>query len=294
MTIAIILILGRAAISNAQDCVIPPRDCTGTTAHCVQLVAFKPVTGTGYDNYPINGETATNQYRSYARRDLMMLVKHASAVVACKAKGWTPGNGLAIGLGDMSEKSGAIPGTSNGHPGHPKGTHVNGRDMDIAYYQLTSANNRLRAVCPHTSNNKDVKHCTGTPNNLDVRRTALFIGTLLTSDRVRVIGVDGRIEPVLVPEIKALCRAGLLPQLACNRLGKIASETSDTGKGWFRHHHHHLHVSLKKIGGRPAPADRIAPDNIAVTREINMLSREGILGHALTIQPEDEENNQDD
>jgi hypothetical protein len=96
---------------------LPARDCTGTT--CGQLVTFNPRTNTAWDDYPINGETAANQYRSYLRRDLMMLVAYATSKVACKAAAWTGGNGGALGLGDMSEASGAIPGASIGQPGHP-------------------------------------------------------------------------------------------------------------------------------------------------------------------------------
>lgn len=285
-TISFALIIGATAAISAQTCVIPARDCVGSADYCTALVPFEPVSGLGYDNYPINGETAKNQYRSYARRDLTMLVKHAAAVVACTAKGWSPGNGLAIGLGDMSEKTGAIPGTSDNDPGHPKGTHINGRDMDIAYYQLTGTNNQLRAVCPHIAKNKNVKHCTGVPDNLDVRRTALFIGTLLTSDRMRVVGVDGKIEPLVIPEMLKLCEQGILPKIACQRQIKVLSETTNTGKGWYLNHHHHLHISLKKVGGKPAPTDVIAPGNAAVSSEIERLSREGLLGHALIVNPD--------
>ena len=83
------------------------------------LVPFDPDTGYGYWDYPLNGETETNQYRSYVRRDVMMLVKYAAAMTACQSEGWSFGNGGPLGLGDMSEADGAIPGTSVGSPGHP-------------------------------------------------------------------------------------------------------------------------------------------------------------------------------
>ena len=35
-------------------------------------------------------------------------------------------------------------GTAIGSPGHPQGTHVNGNDIDLAYYQVNTANNYLR------------------------------------------------------------------------------------------------------------------------------------------------------
>ena len=277
-----------AGVSQSEPCPIPPRDCSGSAAYCTTLLPFEPAAGSGYENYPINGETPQNQYRSYVRRDLMMLVKHASAVVACKARDWPDGNGHPIGLGDMSERNGAVPGTSIGRPGHPRHTHLKGRDMDIAYYQRTGPNNRLRAVCPHrNSAGANVHHCTGAPTALDVRRTALFVGTLLTSARTRKVGVDGRIRPLLEPEIRALCRAGTLEQSACDRLNDLAAETTDTGLGWFRHHHHHLHVSFLKINGTGvvAPAagtdESIVPGGRPSRAELERLRKARIRGHVM-------------
>ena len=159
---------------------LPTRDCT---TGCSTLVTFNPRTTAYYDDYPINGETTTNQYRSYLRRDLMMLVKYATAVVDCKAAGWAGGNGMPLGLGDMSEGNGAIPGTSIGQPGHPQGTHVNGNDMDIAYYQNQGPNNFLRPICEHVQNGQDQYHCVGAPTRLDVWRTALALGAMFESVR---------------------------------------------------------------------------------------------------------------
>jgi hypothetical protein len=271
----------------SHTCSLPPRDCTGTTAHCTALVPFTPVTGPGYDNYPLNGETATNQYRSYTRRDLMMLIKYATAVVDCKAAGWTPGNGKPLGLGDMSEADGRTPGSAAGNPGHPRGTHERGRDMDIAYYQTRGVDNHLRAVCPHHIAGRNVNHCTGQPTILDVRRSALFIGTLLTSDRTRVIGVDGRIEPLIAPAMRALCADGTLQQVACNRLSKLASETTNTGNGWYRHHHHHLHIAFKRIGTAgtaPMAVDEdltIAPGRSDIAAELRRLEARRARGHII-------------
>ena len=109
---ALVLISMTAALvvtsssAGAQQCQVPPRDCK---TNCGRLVPFEPVMGPGY-------ETTHSQYRSYLRRDLMMLVKHAAAVVHCRAATWTPGNRKPIGLGDMSEANGAIPGTSVRNP----------------------------------------------------------------------------------------------------------------------------------------------------------------------------------
>ncbi len=251
------------------DCTaqLPERDCKGTAAYCGELSAFNPKLGAGYDDYPINGETASNQYRSYARRDMQMLIKWAGAYVDCKTKGWNTGNGGPIGLGDMSEANGAIPGTSIGQPGHPQGTHLNGNDMDIAYHQAGTPNNYLRSVCEHKINGKDQYHCTKPPHLLDLWRTTMFLGALFSSQTVRVIGVDGQVGPLVEAAMPSLCATGWLPQYSCDAMiGKYASqkqyglvfETTNTGQGWYQFHHHHLHISLN--GKVPSNPTAIAPE----------------------------------
>lgn len=251
------------------DCsgVLPKRDCTGTAAYCGELSSFEPKYGTGYEDYPINGETASNQYRSYARRDMQMLVKYAAAYVDCKAKSWNTGNGGVLGLGDMSEANGAIPGTSVGQPGHPAGTHVNGNDMDIAYFQAGTPDNKLRPICTHVSGGKDQYHCVAPPDKLDLWRTSLFLGALFSSEIVRVIGVDGQVGTLVEQTMLSLCASGWLPQYSCDNMqGKfgtakqygLAYETVDNGYGWYYFHHHHLHVSLN--GKVPTNPTAIFPE----------------------------------
>jgi hypothetical protein len=220
---------------------LPTRDCS---SGCSTLVTFNPRTNTAWDDYPINGETATNQYRSYLRKDLMQLVAYATSVTSCKAASWT-GNGGALGLGDMSEANGAIPGASIGQPGHPPGTHVNGYDIDLAYYQVGTPDNRLRPICAYTINGQNAYRCVEDPIYLDPWRTALFLGTVFESPRTRVIGVDGKAGPTLYAAIHKLCQDGWLSQTACNNM-VLAYETTNTGQGWYLHHHHHAHISLKQ------------------------------------------------
>ncbi|MBM4394312.1 MAG: hypothetical protein FJ087_01320 [Deltaproteobacteria bacterium] len=261
---------------------LPPKDCSGTGAYCAELVLFEPFDGDGYTNYPLNGEcnpctggkkcdgnwncSATgklpDQYRSYLRRDAMMLVKWAAAYVECTPTDWAGGNGHPIGLGDMSEQNGGIPGASIGEPGHPQGTHTMGYDIDVAYFQNTGANNYLRPICNHYVGNKEAYHCTSAPNILDVWRTALFMGALLTSSKTRVIGCDGKVGPLIEAAMPTLCAGGWLPQNACTKMpSQLAFEETDTGLGWYYFHHHHLHLSTKG-SGRDATlaAQCITPD----------------------------------
>jgi len=217
------------------------------------LLPFEPANGTGYTNYPLNGESWDNQWRSYARRDLMMLIKWATAYVDCKAKSWGGGNGHPLGLGDMSEANGAIPGTATGQPGHPANTHENGNDMDIAYYQNKGSNNYLKPVCTHTINGADQYHCVGQPTLLDLWRTTLFIGALLSHEHTRVIGVDGKIGSLVEQAMPTLCANGWLPKVSCQKIQKgLAYEVTNGGAGWYAFHHHHLHVSMYGLaGGKP-------------------------------------------
>jgi len=243
------------------DCTgkLPQRDCTGALSYCGELLPFEPDVGPGYEDYPINGETPSNQYRSYLRRDTQMLVKYAAAYVECKASGWNTGNGGLLGLGDMSEADGSIPGTSVGSPGHPKSTHENGLDIDQGYFQAGTADNKLRPICPHTSGGQEQYHCTAPPDHLDLWRSTLYLGALMTSEIVRVIGVDGQVGPLVEQAAPALCATGWLPQKSCDKMAsKLAYETTDQGYGWYYFHHHHMHLSV--TGKLPTNPSAIAPD----------------------------------
>ncbi|MFO0640394.1 MAG: hypothetical protein U0183_14340 [Polyangiaceae bacterium] len=265
--------------SDGGGCALPPRDCTDGAAECGKIVPFEPVTGPGYDNYPLNGETTQNQYRSFARKDLVMLVKWVTAFVACKAKPGT-GNGAPLGLGDMSEANGAIPGTSVGSPGHPQGTHTNGNDMDIAYYQARGTNNNLRPVCPYLEGGRDAYHCVGAPDNLDVHKTALALGAFYESARVRIIGVDGQVGPLVQAELAKICAEGTLSTQACSRAKSgITFETTDQGRGWYLFHHHHFHVSLKAASAFADPG--MALGGVGAVSELHELERSHTPGEAI-------------
>jgi hypothetical protein len=222
---------------------LPPLLCDKTTENCAELIQFDPTVGDGYNDYPENGETASNQYRSWLRRDAVYLIKHAAAYVACKAKDWTFGTGGNVGLIDMSEEDGAIPGTSIGQPGHPSGTHTGGKDIDLAYFQVNTADNRARPVCDHYEGGQEAYHCTAAPHLLDPWRTALFIGALQMHPNLRVIGVDGKVGPIVDMALDTLCADGWLPTTACN-VNKLTYEETNQGYGWYLFHHHHFHVSF--------------------------------------------------
>lgn len=246
--------IGTLPLEPALDCdVLPSANCEDDdltcipdwrcTSNCSEIIQFEAISGDGYWNYPLNGETWGNQYRSFVRRDVMMLVKYASASVRCMSQNWTFGNQEPLGLGDMSEANGDIPGESIGQPGHPEGTHVNGHDMDIAYYQMNPPDNKLRSVCEHTINGQDQYHCVAPPNNLDVWRTALFLAKVQDTPAFRVVGVDGQIGPLVESAISQMCGAGWISGSACSSPA-VAYEVTNTQRGWYYFHHHHFHISV--------------------------------------------------
>ena len=252
---------------------IPSFECTvagGTVdqieAFCGELVVFDPRQGDGYDDYPINGETAANQYRSFIRRDVMMLVRYATAQTRCIATNFGYGDSV-LGLGDMSEEDGRLPGSAEGQPGHPPECHERGYDMDIGYYQLEAPNNRLREVCPHTENGQEAYHCTGAPTSLDIWRTTIFIAKLMDSPQYLTAAVDGEIAPFVRESAQKLCDAGHLDasSKACGASGLargpqmgfgngFSYETVEQGNlGWYLFHHHHLHLSVFDTKGGYLP-----------------------------------------
>lgn len=245
--------LGAVLICND----LPPRDCGEDDTVCSELVKFDPAMGPGYIDYPVNRETWDDQYRSYLRRDLQLLIQYASARVACETDGWDYWPFMVAGLGDMSEADGSTPGTSTGHPDHPLGTHEDGNDIDVAYFQKDSQKalikledrqteleaNLLGSMCKHTRFGMDVYHCTDSPRLLDPWRTALFIAYVAESPYTRVIGVDGQIGPILDDALDQLVQSEWIDADLREQI-PLAYEATNEGMGWFRHHHHHLHISM--------------------------------------------------
>jgi len=228
-------VLARCGSPHRDPCPLPPRECT---AHCDELVWFAPSRGPGYEDVPLDGEDTTPESTTYLRRDLMIAIKYAAAKVRCTA------GGHPLVLGDASDRNGETPGMLRLEPRHPRNTHVAGRDIDLGYYQRGTPDNNLRAICPHELEGIEQWHCTSPPTTLDARRTALFLGFLFESPHVRVVGVDGLAAPPIQRALERACTKRTIELVACARI-KIAYETEDTGRLWYRGHHGHMHVSWR-------------------------------------------------
>ena len=249
------MVLGTAPGPDCAD--LPPPYCVGDVFHCAELIQFSPAIGDGWADYPANDpETEENQVYSYIRRDLMQLVQYATAKVACKTADWEYGNFEPLALGDMSEADGSTPALLTlGVYFHPPGTHEDGRDIDTAYYQIFSDDNRLRPICLSYDS-----HCVETPYALDVWRTALYIAYLAEHPVLRVIGVDGQAGLILEGALDTLVATGWIDAELRNSI-PLAYEVEDTGLGWFRYHHHHNHVSMNYLYDAVASA-QIQPDTL--------------------------------
>ena len=163
----------------------------------------------------------------------MISFKYAAASVACM---WP--RTKAIGIGDISQQNGLTPQDAHGIR-HPWGSHRYGFDMDVAYYQVGTKDNDLREVCPNKND-----RCIGPPNTLDAVKSAFLIAKLLESGQVRVLGVDGKIGPVLKQEIQKFYKDEMITKEVLNLFNsRVHWETRNTGRSWFFSHHHHLHVS---------------------------------------------------
>ena len=195
------------------------------------------------DQYVLDGyrfESPSN-YR-WARRELIMLLRYAMAQTLVQFPGTRP-----LGLGDMSQRDGVTPGFDIGQPRHPASTHDQGGSIDIAYYTTladagTIEYNQLRVVCDQNGGNTDGSFCNAgaaQTHVVDVPRQAYFLAKLFESPRVRVIGVDRVIGPILIAEAERQGGLGWITEPALQALrAKLAF-----GDGWpFQHHH--IHVSM--------------------------------------------------
>jgi len=214
-------------------------ECRGYNGHSEGIVYHFPFPR-GDDPYVPSGYTLES-YSSYRwlRRELIMLVRHAIHEVQQKFPHTT-----AVGLLDMGDKFAVTPGFDVGDPRHPESTHDQGGNVDIAYYQ-TDGSNDGQIVCGARENmNNDGYFCTSTEGTiLDVARTAYFIAVLNLHPRLRVIGVDALLAPLIQAEAKRQRDAG---DISAGQYSKLVANMA-SGEGW-PFHHHHMHVSMRWWG----------------------------------------------
>jgi hypothetical protein len=182
----------------------------------------------------------------YGRREVIMAVRNAIHAVQTQFPGSAP-----LGIGEVSLIDGTTPW------GHPNGTHYYGANLDIAYYiqpdkQHGWGNLTYRSICcDSTSISREicVNLNTGVCNTgsetthiVDIPRTAHFLAKLAGSGRLRVVGVEAKIEAALNTELTAQKTAGTISQAEYNAItARMATANDDSSWVW---HFHHMHASF--------------------------------------------------
>ncbi|RLB65378.1 MAG: hypothetical protein DRI90_02180 [Deltaproteobacteria bacterium] len=183
-------------------------------------------------------ETPSN-YR-FARRELIMLIRNAIQRTMEAFPGTTP-----LGIGDTCQFDGITPGYDMDDPRHPESTHDQGGNIDVAYFQ-TDGQNDMEIVCNDGSVHNDgfCSSAAATVHTVDLPRHAFFMAQLFASPRLRVVGVDQVIGPLIEQAADDLFNlAENDPQkISSAELAAFSSEMA-YGSGW-PFHHHHIHISL--------------------------------------------------
>jgi len=218
------IIVRVSAYHQGMDCdtFYPLSSSTSENGECNRIMQA-PQNSTVDQGYFVEHQA----HYSNLRREVSYLVTWATQMTSAQF----PGTNV-LSLMDMSERNGDTPGAMVGQLRHPEGTHINGNDIDIAYYQ-TGPDNAGRVVCAH-----DDYFCTSPPNILDATRTAYFMVRLMDSPHLRVIGVDTMIATAILAAADSLRSQGVLTQSEVTRLDSYMAY----GQGW-PFHHHHMHLS---------------------------------------------------
>jgi hypothetical protein len=177
----------------------------------------------------------------FARRELIMLVRHALSRTLKAFPGTKP-----LSLIDVCQQDGTTPGYDVGTPRHPKSTHDQGGNIDIAYFQRDGANNG-QIICGDGSKHADgwCSPAAAQKHIVDLPRQAYFMAQLYSSARTRVVGVDKVIAPFILSAAQDLSK---LPEgdpkkiSAAQYQGFVARMAH--GDGW-PYHHHHIHLSMR-------------------------------------------------
>ena len=227
---------------DASSCtaVFPADVCEGRPGGVIGLIQFPAPIG---DFLPASYRFETPANYRWARRELVMLVRHALYRTGNQFPGTKP-----LGIGDIAQRDGLTPGYDIGNLRHPESTHDQGGNIDLAYYTTLARDgvipfNQLRIVCDANQGSNDGSFCTDTASTshvVDLEREVYFLAQLFDSPRVRVIGVDRVIGPLLRAEAQRQRDLGLISEVA---FGAFQSRLA-FGDGW-QFQHHRVHVSLR-------------------------------------------------
>jgi len=213
-------------------------DCSGIPGGVLKLYQFPepaPDDPYGGDNYHF--ETVSGY--KWARRELIMLIRQTLYETVEKYPGTD-----SVGIIDACQEDGVTPGYNIGEPRHCRTCHDEGGNIDLAYF-ATDGNNYVKTICGPGGTNvtADGMQCTSAAKDehiVDLERQVFFMARLFDSPRMRAIGIDPVIAPLLGAKADEMYEAGEIS--AQGRFG------IKNYLGLWPTHHHHIHISLKWWG----------------------------------------------
>lgn len=243
----------------------PPTDCAAANSqggHDPSKLLMFPIT---HDADPYVGDgflhdsglavfgnpPFTETSRLWGRRELIMAIRYAMHEVQAAFPGTAP-----LGIGDIGMPDGTTPW------GHPNGTHYYGANIDVSYFirsEFLATDGQLayRQICcdaplndwdcvDQSTSSNDYGTCVAGSEQthiVDVERTALFIAKLCGTGRVRVIGMEAKIEADIDAALNDLQTQGLITVAERTAaLSRMATANDHSSWVW---HFNHMHISFE-------------------------------------------------
>ena len=206
----------------------PYEDGPACFEDCARLMQLPLPNDARVDGYTTRASTVFRY--QYARRDLLMYVRHAAQRVA--ALGMAP-----IIPEDFSQWNGETPGNDVGSPRHA--SHQRGKDVDISLHGLDGLNEwRSYCTAPRGSGGRE---CTpGTIRNYDGATNAIWFGDIFESGRVTMCFLDRELIPTTEHGAEE-----------AHRLGEVCSAVlplygDGTHLQHWPNHDNHIHVRVSE------------------------------------------------
>ncbi|MBX3189212.1 MAG: hypothetical protein KF819_19470 [Labilithrix sp.] len=162
----------------------------------------------------------------YGRCELVALLVDAARDVRAQMPDRSP-----VGVADLSQEDGNIPGTDVGGLRHPAPSHTNGFSADITYFRKGGKTLEDSPACP----SKTREFCEG-PHDLDLDATALLMSRLARTKRLVQILVDPIMEADVSSALDRLASAG----------AEGAAEARAVLASGIPFHADHFHVSVSR------------------------------------------------
>lgn len=192
----------------------PKTPCAADCATILQLPA--PVPAAAY-------RLVSPPRYQLGRRELVQALVAAAAEVTAAGP---------VGLGDLSQADGKIPGTDVSQPRHPAPSHQDGFSADVAYFRTGGDNLGTHPAC----STPDYRFCSG-PHDLDLSRNVAFMLALCREPRISQILVDPLMKADLLQQAAQAQSAGLADAEAVKKLQSVLMSG-------IPYHTDHFHIAV--------------------------------------------------